>query len=264
MTAPLPLPLRVLVKGASTVIALGDRDWQRDDLAFPRAMERAVLQSGRPVEVRVSGVASERTKTALTVWEREVLAWSPDVVVLVYGHYECIHLVLPWWLERHANSLKRRRSPLRDLYRDRLLRKVWVSLAALQSKLDARLDPTFRRRHKQVVRDLDQLIRRTYEAGHPLVLLPTLPAPTGKATSWFPGMARRIDVMNAAVADLVRRLDDPNVRTFAVPPVAATVTPEGMSPTPDGFHYSADVHRAIGEAMAGEVLDWAATQPHLK
>lgn len=264
MTAPLPLPLRVLVKGASTVIAIGDRDSQREDFTFPRALERGVLQAGRPVEVRVSGVASERAKTPLSVWEREILAWSPDVVVLVYGHYECVHLFLPWRLERHANSLRRRRSPLRDLYRDRVLRKVWVSLAALQSRLDARLEPTLRKRHRQVVRDVEQLIRRTFEAGHPLVLLPVLPAPTGKALSWFPGMARRIEVMNAALADLVERLDDPNVRIVDVPPLAAAVTADPDRQTPDGFHYSADVHRAIGEAMTVEVLDWAATQPHLK
>jgi hypothetical protein len=34
--------------------------------------------------------------------------------------------------------------------------------------------------------------------------------------------------------------------------------------TPDGFHYSPTMHRAIGQRLAEEIAAWADTQPHLR
>ena len=34
--------------------------------------------------------------------------------------------------------------------------------------------------------------------------------------------------------------------------------------TPDGFHYSVDMHRAIGTKLAGVIAEWADGQPHFK
>lgn len=265
MPEALPLPIRILIKGASTVVAMSEQGNPREDFTFPRALEQALLQAGRPADVRTVGVASERAKSTLNHWEHEILAWSPDVVILVYGHYESIHYLLPWWLERHANSLKRRPGPVRERYRSRVLRPAWVSLASMQAKLDTRFDSTIRtNRPRRVAADLERLIARAQGVGHPLVLLPTLLRPTGKANSWFPGMGERIDVMNETVAAMVAKLDDPDVRIFDIPAVVAKTVPAGENPTPDGFHYSAPLHRAIGQALGDEVLDWAATQPHLK
>jgi hypothetical protein len=265
MTTPLPLPLRVLVKGASTVVAKSEWGGPREEFTFPRALEAAVLESGRPVEVRTIGKASERTKTTLRTWEQEILAWSPDVVVLVYGHYESIHFILPWWLERHANSLRRRPGLIREAYRKYLLRPVWMALARFQSRLDKRLDSTlFANRPRRVAADLERLIERCQSVDHPLVLLLDLLPPGPRARSWFPGMAERLDVMNKTIAAMVARVDDPDVRIFHVADVADRYVPEGEEPTPDGFHYSGPLHREIGRALAEEILTWAAKQPHLQ
>jgi hypothetical protein len=265
MTTPLPLPMRVLVKGASTVVAMSEWGNPREDFTFPRALEAALYEAGRPAEVRTVGVASERAKSTLKNWEREILAWSPDVVILVYGHYESIHYLLPWWLERHANSLKRRPGRVREAYRRRVLRPAWVSLAKTQSKLDARFDSTIRRnRPRQVAADLELLIERARSAGRPLVLLLDLLPPGERARSWFPGMPERIAVMNKTIAAMVAKVDDPEVRVFHVLDVVERTVPDGENPTPDGFHYSAPLHRAIGRALGEEVLAWAAKQSHLQ
>jgi hypothetical protein len=266
MPSPLPNPIKVLVKGASTVGWLGVMGGPRTDFGFPRAMEEALLQSGRPVELRTISVPSERTKTAVRRWEREMIGFSPDVIVLVYGHYETIHLFLPWWLERHANSRVVPPRRWSTLYRTRLLRPVWMSLAKLQAKLDTKLDPTIRRgRPKKVVADLEKIIGHTQELHSPLVLLWQYNPPATRYRSWFPGMARRIEVMNAAIADMVQRINLPNVRVFDAAALVNTLSDGDLDvATPDGFHYSPELHRKIGEELAREVAAWADTQPHLQ
>jgi hypothetical protein len=266
MPKPLPNPIRVLVKGASTVGWLGEMGGPRTDFGFPRAMEAALLRDGRPADVRTISVPSERTKTAVRRWEREMIGFSPDVVVLVYGHYETVHLLLPWWLERHANS--RTVPPRRwsTIYRRRLLRPFWMFLARLQARADRTLDPTIRRaRPAKVVADLEALIAHTQELHSPLVYLFELLPPAKRYQSWFPGMAKRIAVMNEAIEGLVQRLDMPNVRYLRVSELVEEHCAADIDlATPDGFHYSPYLHRMIGEELAREVAAWADTQEHLK
>jgi hypothetical protein len=266
MPAPLPNPIKILVKGASTVGWLGVMGGPRSDFAFPRALEEALLRSGRPAELRTLSVPSERTKTAVRRWEKEMIGYSPDVVVLVYGHYESIHLMLPWWLERHANSRVVPPRRWSTAYRTRILRPLWMSLAKLQARLDSKIDPTIRRgRPKQVVADLEKIIEHTQELHQPLVFLWQYNPPATRYQSWFPGMARRIEVMNAAIADLVKRIDRPNVRLFDAATLALAHAGGNLDEaTPDGFHYSPALHRRIGEELADQVAEWADTQPHLQ
>ncbi|MEO6886002.1 MAG: hypothetical protein ABI232_06920 [Jatrophihabitantaceae bacterium] len=265
MPKPLPLPIRVLVKGASTVIAMSEVGAPREEFTFPRAIEATLLQAGHPVDVHTFGVASERTKTTLRTWESEIMAWSPDVVILVYGHYESIHFILPWWLERHANSLRRRPGKVRETYRARLLRPIWMALAKLQAKLDLRLNSLmFASRPKRVAADLERLITHASGVSSPLIILLELLPPTGKGRSWFPGMTERIDMMNQTIAAMVARLDNPNVRIFPVSDAVTRHVPEGENPTPDGFHYTATLHREVGKELAAEILSWVEKQPHLQ
>ena len=266
MSAPLPLPIRVLVKGASTVNWLSGMGGPRTDFAFPRAIEAELLASGRPVHVETISVASERTSTTLLRWEKEVLGYSPDVVVLVYGHYETIHLFLPRWLERHANSLRTRPRRITNVYRTRLLRPAWMTLAKLQAKLDTLLDPTIRRsRPRNVAADLQTLIGQLQKVGSPLVFVFELLPPAIRYRSWFPGMTARIAVMNDAIADMVARVDLPNVRLFRTSELVTKYADGDVdAATPDGFHYSPQLHREIGAQLAREIAEWADSQPHLR
>jgi hypothetical protein len=265
MPEPLPIPIRVLVKGASTVGWSSGMGGPRTDFIFPRAMEAALLADGRPTEMRTISVPSERAKTTLNRWEEEAIGYSPDVVVLLYGHYETIHFILPWWLERHANSLKRHPRRIAEAYRKHFLTPLWMFLAKLQAKADVALDPTIRRsRPKNVAADLERLIGHLQDLHSPLVFCFELLPPATRYRSWFPGMEKRITVMNQAIADMIERVDRPNVRLFRTSELVEKYAGGDIDvATPDGFHYSHELHHEIGVELARRVMEWADTQPHL-
>lgn len=265
MPAPVPLPVRVLVKGASTVNWISWMGGPRSDFTFPRALEATLAADGYASQVQTVTMTSEQTKKILGTWQREILGFSPDVIVLVYGHYETIHLFLPRWLERHANSLKGKPRRLTDFYRKKVLRPVWAALAKFQARLDTVVPPTIRRnRPEHVAADLERYISQVQKVGSPLVFVFELLPPATKYRSWFPGMAARMEVMNDTIAGMVKRVDKPNVRYFQVGQIVDRMYDGDIdAATPDGFHYTPELHRAIGERLAREIEQWAATQPHL-
>jgi hypothetical protein len=258
------LPVRVLVKGASTVVWTSWMGGPRTDLAYPRVVEAELRAAGQAADVRVEALPSARTKDALKTWEQEVVPWSPDVVVLHYGHVETIHLLLPAWLEHYANSFSRRPGKLRDPYYRSIVKKVWLGLATGQQLVDRRVDPTIMsNRPRQVAADLERLITRIRTVASPLVLVPDLLPPGPPWASWFPGMGRRTEVMNTTLDALVARLDQRDVRRFRITDVVAGLDLDG-DPTPDGGHFSPTVHRAVGRALAQVILEWSAHQSHLQ
>ncbi|MFZ0142644.1 MAG: SGNH/GDSL hydrolase family protein [Aeromicrobium sp.] len=265
MSSPLPLPIRVLVKGASTVNWTSWRGGPRTDFIFPRVIEEQLLSDGRPCDVQTITMMSEKTSKILGTWEREVLGFSPDVIVLVYGHYETVHLLLPRWLERHANSLKARPRRLESFYRNRILQRVWLLLARLQARLDRIVDPTIRRgRPRRVAADLERFISQVQTVASPLVIVFELLPPAKRYQSWFPGMAARIEVMNRTIADMITRVDKPNVRYFPVHELVDKYCDSDIEvATPDGFHYTPTMHRVVGTQLAEQIAEWADTQPHL-
>jgi hypothetical protein len=265
VSAPLQLPIRVLVKGASTVVFVADMGGPRSDFNFGRVIESEILRAGRPAEVRVSGVPSDLARHSLRTWEDDVLGWSPDVVVIHHGHYESIHFFLPRWLERHANSTRYRPGRLQAGYRKRVLRKVWVSLAKVQSRLDRRFDSLlFKRKLRRVATDVEGLINNMQTVGSPLVLVLEVVPPGRRWQSWMPGLAERTAFVNAELEAAVQRVDRPDVRYVrTVDTLTAQLEPD-EEPTPDGGHYSARAHRVLGELLGREILEWAETQPHLQ
>jgi hypothetical protein len=265
MPTPLPLPLRVLVKGASTVNWVSWMGGPREDFIFPRVIQEQLLAGGRPTEVQTITMTSERTSSILGTWQAEVLGYSPDVIVLVYGHYETIHLFIPRWLEVHANSLRWAPRRIGSAYRRLVLRPAWKALARAQAKVDSILPPTLRRgRPRQVAADLERYISHVQGVGSPLVLVFELLPPGSRYRTWFPGMARRIEVMNDTLRTMVEGIGRDDVRWFPVTPlVDEHVAGDIDLAIPDGFHYSPQMHRHIGTALAREIDAWAATQNHL-
>lgn len=236
---PLPPPIRVLVKGASTVNWTSYMGGPRSDIAYPRATENALLAAGRPAHVRDLSSGGELTSAALKRWEPEVARWSPDVVILHYGHTETLHLILPQRLERHANSFRGRPGTVRDFYRKRLLRPGWKSLAVLQQRLDRGVVPAnFRHRERRVAADLERLIQRIQLVGSPLVLVMRLVEPGPPFQNWFPGIRDRTCSMNRALDDVVQRVGRDNVRLFDTPRVLERLKTEGEPINPDGGHFA--------------------------
>jgi len=263
MNEPLPLPIRVLVKGSSQTVWTSWMGGPRSDLAWPRVIEAELHAAGRPAIVRCEGYPSATARDALRTWDDEVIRWSPDVYIAQLGQFEAVHFFLPSWLEAHVHSHKTTPGPVRDRYRA-ALKVVWKSLARVQQAADARLDSTmFSNRPRRAVADLEVLIKRVRNIASPLVLLPDFLDPGPVYRKWFPGMHARTEVMNAAIDDLVAKLDNPDIRRFSIRAVAAGMELDG-EPAPDGGHYTPEVHREVGRAMAQVIREWADDQPHLK
>ncbi len=255
MNAPLPHPLRVLVKGSSLVVMTPEWDGVRGDYTFPRWVQNGLLDRGRPCELDNRGVPGELTRRAFRTWETDVMAGAPDVAIYGYAYYECIHALLPNWLERHVNRYDGRTGPVRTRYRGWLLRPTWKVLAQTQRVLDRFLgDRFFRRRARRVAHDYELLVRRTRTLGPgaPLVFVLALLGPGGKAGDWFPGMQARIDRMNLELTAMVERIGDPAVRLVPVPELVGRLDPP-EDPVPDGLHYSPRMRRIIGDWIAGEI-----------
>jgi hypothetical protein len=250
-------PLRVLVKGTSLATWVSFMGGPPTDFTYPRVVERELLLSGRPAVVRNLAVTSEQVKTGIKTWERQVFPWSPDVVVLHYGLYETVHLFLPHALERHVNSLRGRPGQVRERYRRFALRPTWKALAIAQQKADARIPTSvFRRKAARLADDMERLVDRILFIGSPLVLLPETPPPGERWATWFPGVGQRIAMMNDAMAEVVSRFDRDNVRLFDTAAALAPLVATGHDIVPDGAHYTAEAHDAIGRAMAREIGAW--------
>ena len=203
-----------------------------------------------------------QTRTARKTWEREVVTWSPDVVVLHYGQYEAIHPLIPWRLERYINDLTRRPAQVRDALHQNVSRKAYIALVLAQQRLDKHLHEHLGNyRFRRMPADLESLIRRIRNIANPLVLIPDQVRPGPLWARPFPGMAARVDQMNEMLIELVDRIGEPDVRLFSVNAVIETMRDD--DPTPDGGHFSPPVHREVGRAMAAVIEEWAARQPHL-
>jgi hypothetical protein len=230
------------------------------DFTYARVVEAELLKGGQPVQVRNLAATSEPVRLGLKNWESQVFPWSPDVVVLNYGLFEAVHLILPRFLERHAHSLRGRPGPVRTTYRRYALRPFWQGLARLQQRLDRVAPPSlFRRRAARFADDLEQLIQQIQKIGSPLVLVLGLSPAGEKWRTWFPGIDARLDQLNLALVEAVRRIDLPNVRLFPTEAALAPLVAVGHDIVPDGAHYTPEAHRAIGAALAEEIREWSRT-----
>jgi lysophospholipase L1-like esterase len=263
-TPPNRLPLRVLVKGASTVVYTSWMSGPRTDFAWPRVVEAELLAAGFPAEVRCTAMPAELAKQTVRTWQAEVLTWSPDVVVLQYGHMETIHLFLPRWLERHVNSLHERPGVVRSFYRKRILRPSWMVLAKTQRALDKRLPADLLAyKPRRVVADLKQYLKHVCTVASPLVLVCEIPPTGAPYRDWFPGTTQRIATMNQHLEAMVAELANENIRWIPVNSITGAHLEPGQDATPDGGHFTPPLHRAVGEAIADVIVDWAEKQEHL-
>lgn len=266
MATPLPLPVRVLVKGPSTVNWISWMGGPRSDFAYPRVIEDDLLAHGRPATVHNTGVLGEPVRAWFPTWEQDVLQFSPDVLVLSAAHYEAVHLFLPHWFERHANLVATRGGAANRLYRRLLLRPLWKLVVTAQAKLDAALPARVRRRRlRRTAADVEAFIRHTRLVGGPLVLVLEVLLPAPAQSKWFPGMAGRLVLANALLREVVERFDHSDVRWVEISEIAEKHYGEDLqTATPDGFHFTPELHRAVGEELARHIREWADGQAHLQ
>jgi hypothetical protein len=258
-----PVRLRALIKGASSTVTVAPQGGPRTNQTYGWWLGVLLENAGLPSDVRNVGIAAQKVTQAMCDWEREIKQWSPDVVVLNYGEYECMPALLPRWLERHATGWHHHAGSLRNRYRTKILEPLWRRLASYQGFIDGLLDPgPFRTSPRRTVEELSRLVEMTRAVSGPLILvMDTWPLGT-RWRKWFPGMDQRVVEMRKEIVSWLTTNEDPEVRLFRLSEIV------GRRPVdealPDGVHFSAALHREIAEELAKEILAWAAGQPHLQ
>jgi lysophospholipase L1-like esterase len=219
--------------------------------------------AGLPAEVRNAAVEAQLITEALCNWGAEVQQWSPDVVILNYGEYECMPGILPRWLERHAIGWHKHPGRIRERYAANVVKPTWRKLARLQQIVDRIMDPgPFRVRPARATAELARFVDQVRIVGSPLILVMDTWPPSARWRDWFPGMHKRSDAMRAALVEQVRLIAEPDVRIFAVSEIVMARDLE--TALPDGVHFSADLHHEIASRLASVISEWAAQQPHLQ
>jgi lysophospholipase L1-like esterase len=253
-------PLRVLVTGASTVLWTSWMSGPRTDYAFPRALEDELRLRGRAAEVRNVARLGVPVRELFCHWESDVLQWSPDVIVASIGHYETIHLLLPHWYERYSNRVDRRPGRLRTPWQAKVVRPAWKAAAIAQSKLDGSLLPAdVRRARLQGVADhYAAYVALCQQVASPAQFVLEVLPPAPRQQAWFPGMVERVGLVNAALRATVQEIDLPHVQYVETSEIAQKLYGDDQTAaTPDGFHFTPDLHREVGRALADRILDWA-------
>lgn len=265
MSTPRPLPLRVLVKGASTVVWTSFMGGPRTDLGWPRALEAELLRMGIEAEVRNTAVLGTPSDHWFETFEQDLSQWSPDVVIAVPSHYESLHAFLPHAVERWANRVNRPPAHRYDALRKRIRRGTYRALIKVQARCDRALpESSDRRRMRRAAAVLEGYVQLAQFVASPHVIVLELLRPAEKIDRWLPGCDRRIQMANEENRAMVGRLGLDNVQMFATTDVAHAMYGEGRNvATPDGFHYTPELHQAIATALAQDVAAIAKTLPHL-
>lgn len=270
MTHPDPLPIRVLYKGASTVLWQSSTDRRPPHaLPYPRVVERSLRSRGHAVDTHVAALSAVQTKTITRTWEAEASASLADVVVMHHGHLEAIHAIIPRWAERYARSGYERPGRWRDRYRQRLVNPAYKLLTIVQQRIDRALPEVVaarlaRRRADLTVTHLERYVDRMSRFTDPLVIVMGLIPPGPLWDDWFPGVRRRMTAIDQAMREMVARRDSSRLVYLELWDEARAWEERGEDPRPDGGHYSPAFHELVGERLADVVAAWAAEQPHLR
>jgi lysophospholipase L1-like esterase len=215
----------------------------------------ADLLSGRGVPT-VPHVESEwfgfLTKAKPTYPQR-VRVHTPDVVVLQFGINELQPWLAPVWLIKHLMTQGEATTRLARAYRRHITPRLWRWMRGYRRRAaplaGMRTWQTTPRRFRQA---LTRLLTQIRLDGRPLVLVLDIEKPSDLMRHFLPGIDRRYDLYQALLEEIVGTMADAEVRLVRITEISATLP----GATPDGMHYTAEGHRAIGERLADEVTSW--------
>ena len=260
MSAARSSPVRILVRGSSTVSWISNAEPGRVSHAYPRVLETAMHQRGWSAQVRVSAPLAKSSLHILRDADDEIFAWDPDVIIVNTGHMENLHVLVPIALARHVFTRTARPGRWRQSYRRRLLWPAYKVATRIQARLEPALGPrVFRRRRNAVIDHIGQYIHVAHRNGHPLVIIMGLVPPPGPLPQ-FPGLASRLETMNAAFQALVEQRPESDVAWFDPSGVLTTDGPPPEVAMGDGLHFTADAHEAVGRRLADVVEQWLGAQ----
>ena len=253
-------PIRILVRGSSTVSWIASVEPGSVSHAYPRVLETALHLHGWPTQIRAESPLAASSRHILRDADADIFAWDPDVIILNTGHMENLHMLLPIPFARHVFTRTARPGRWRQLYRRRVLWLVY----SIATRIQARLEPAlgswiFGRRRNAVIAHVNQYIDIAGRNGHPLVIVMGFVPPSTPPPS-FPGVAARLEMMNDAYRDLVQQRAQSEVIWFDPAQALEPHGPAAEVAIGDGIHFTPSAHVAVGKGLAEVVEAWLRTQ----
>ena len=234
-------------------MTIGTRPWGHGghQTSYPRRLEEVLAERGIAAYVVNHGRQATTIKDGIARWEDTVHAFSPDVVVLHYGSYECIPKAVPRRLEAYVNGWDYHGGRLALRGRAVVL-KVWPLVRRWQRLVDRAVGP-YRMRPEQFAWELRHFIGLTKGVGNPLILVPEAHRMGGRYTFWIPRVNERLARMTETIHAVVAEYGD-DVRVVGMNDlVDAAGGPEVL---PDGVHFDAALNRRLAEVLADEIEAW--------
>jgi lysophospholipase L1-like esterase len=247
-------PLRLTVLGNSQAVMLSPRGGPRTDRTFAQWLHRFSTRLGTPIEVTNMSVEVADVRHSLTLLPAMLRHPAPDVVLVQVGTAEAFSICTPHWLwhlflgsERHAGLARR--------VFERLRPQLWPVLRGYQRAVDRRLGPLGGRvSPRRFERHLRRLLRQLRRETGALLLVADVVALERIAQN-TPSAPQRLRRIQSTLLQTVESLRDPDIRVI---PFSKIVEAEfgigdGM---PDGYHFSAAVHRRVAEELWRSVCGW--------
>jgi lysophospholipase L1-like esterase len=252
-------PLSVVVLGNSlSVLSIPERTGASDG-TYAEVLRDALADAGVPGRVALEGRWFDFAVKGFRRYQESVRAHLPDVLVLQYGLNESQPWLLPVPVVRHFVTDHQVATRTGRWYRDTVVPPVWKAVRGYRRwaapRVGTRTWQTTPHRFGETMR---QLIRAARYDGKPLVLVLDVNDPGGVLRHFLPGMEERHAVVQQVLRDVVAGFGDPEVRLVESSRICRELGDEASY---DGMHYSPLGHRAVGEALAAEVLEWLGRKP---
>jgi lysophospholipase L1-like esterase len=246
-------PLSVVTLGNSTPSLMLPPRKDRAEGTYTEVLADLLAGHGVPAIPHTDSEWFGFLKKSLRAYALRVRAFSPDVLIVQFGINELQPWLAPIWLLKHLMTQGEATTRSARAYRRFLAPRLWKGVRGYRRRVapvvGMRTWQTTPRRFRKA---LLRLLTQSRLDGRPLVLVLDIEAPGEVLHHFLPGIDKRHRVYQQLLEDVVAEFDDPEVRLVRVTEVLA----EHGGASPDGMHYTADGHRAIGERLAQEVVEW--------
>ena len=247
-------PLSVVVLGNSlSVLSLPGRTGGEDG-SYAEVLRDSLAKSGVPVNVHLAGRWFDFATSAVGRYERDVRSHLPDVLIVQYGLNELQPWLIPVPVIRHLMSNQTAKRPIGPWYRQRLQKRIWKVVRAYRKAASGVVGMrTWQTTPNRFREAMHQIIRASRHDSRPLVLVLDIDQPGAALAHHLKRLPERHRVMQQVLRDVVDGFDDPDIRLVE----ASRIRDEaGDGATADGMHYTPKGHRAIGEVLATDILNW--------
>lgn len=247
-------PLSVVAFGNSVAALQVPPATDRGEGTYTEVLADLLAARGVPVVAHVEARWFDFLHRALREYPQRVRAHAPDVVVVQFGLNEYQPWLLPVWLVRHLLVRDAAVTRTARRYRRHVAEPLWRAVRGYRRRA-APLAGTWawQTTPARFGGHLRRLLRLLRDEGHPLVLVLDLDPPGSRLEHFLPGLGTRHEVYRGVIEEAVRAEQDPQVRLVRVSEVIAAL---GDAGTVDGMHYTPAGHRAVGAALAAEVVGW--------